>query len=69
MNPTTLMMALQLLQSLPALIAAGAEVKGLVEDQTAKLKDMADTGRDPTQAEWDDLNAKIDQLRATLHGT
>lgn len=68
MNQTTLMMALQLLQSLPALIAAGAEVKGLIEDQTAKLKDMADTGRDPTPAEWDELNAKIDQARATLHG-
>lgn len=67
MNPTTMMMALQLLQSLPALIAAGAEVKGLIEDQTAKLKDMADTGRDPTQQEWDELNAQIDKLRAGLH--
>ena len=67
MNPTTMMMALQLLQSLPALIAAGAEVKGLIEDQTAKLKDMADTGRDPTQQEWDELNAQIDKLRTSLH--
>lgn len=67
MNPTTLMMALQLLQSLPALIAAGDEVKGLIEDQTAKLKDMADTGRDPTPQEWDELNAQIDNLRASLH--
>lgn len=67
MNPTTMMMALQLLQSLPALIAAGAEVKGLIEDQTAKLKDMADTGRDPTPQEWDELNAQIDKLRTSLH--
>lgn len=67
MNTTALMMALQLLQSLPALIAAGAEVKGLIEDQTAKLKDMADTGRDPTQEEWNELNAQIDKLRASLH--
>jgi len=67
MNTTALMMALQLLQSLPALIAAGAEVKGLIEDQTTKLKDMADTGRDPTQQEWDELNAQIDKLRASLH--
>lgn len=67
MNTTALMMALQLLQSLPALIAAGAEVKGLIEDQTAKLKDMADTGRDPTPQEWDELNAQIDKLRASLH--
>ncbi len=67
MNTTALMMALQLLQSLPALIAAGAEVKGLIEDQTAKLKDMADTGRDPTPQEWDELNAQIDNLRASLH--
>lgn len=67
MNTTALMMALQLLQSLPALIAAGAEVKGLIEDQTAKLKDMADTGRDPTPQEWDELNAQIDKLRTSLH--
>ena len=67
MNPTTMMMALQLLQSLPALIAAGDEVKGLIEDQTAKLKDMADTGRDPTPQEWDELNAQIDKLRTSLH--
>lgn len=67
MNTTALTMALQLLQSLPALIAAGAEVKGLIEDQTAKLKDMADTGRDPTQQEWDELNAQIDKLRTSLH--
>lgn len=69
MNPTTLMMALQLLQSLPALIAAGAEVKDLIEEQTTSLKNMADTGRDPTPEEWAYLNAKIDQLRASLHST
>lgn len=62
-----LAMALQLLNALPALIAAGVEVKDLIEDQTAKLQAMADEGRDPTPAEWDDLNAKIDALRAELH--
>lgn len=67
MNPTALTMALQILQSLPALIAAGAEVKDLIEEQTAALKNMADTGRDPTPVEWANLNAKIETLRAELH--
>lgn len=62
-----LAMALQLLNALPPLIAAGIEVKGLIEDQAAKLKVMADEGRDPTQQEWDDMNAKIGELRAELH--
>lgn len=66
MNPT-LLMALQLINSLPPLIAAGIEVKDLIEEQGAKLQDMANTGRKPTDQEWDDLNDKIDALRALLH--
>lgn len=62
-----LLMAIQLLQTLPTLIAAGVEVKGLIERQSAKLQDMANTGRKPTDQEWDELNAEIDALRAQLH--
>ena len=62
-----LLMALQLLQSLPSLIAAGAEVTTLIQEQSTKLQDMANTGRKPTDQEWDELNAKIDALRGQLH--
>lgn len=62
-----LLMAIQLLQTLPTLIAAGIEVKGLIERQSAKLQDMATTGRKPTDQEWDELNAEITALRAQLH--
>jgi hypothetical protein len=62
-----LAMALQLLNALPTLIAAGIEVKGLIEEETAKLQTMADEGRDPTPAEWDALNTRIEGLRAELH--
>ena len=66
MNPT-LLMAIQFLNSLPPLIAAGLEVKGLIEEQSAKLQDMANSGRKPTDQEWDELNAKIQALRTQLH--
>jgi len=60
-------MAMQLLAALPALLEAGADIKELVEDQTAKLRAMQDEDRDPTQEEWDELNAKITALRGELH--
>lgn len=62
-----LLMALQLLQSLPSLLAAGAEIKTLIETTSAKLQDMASTGRKPTDQEWDELNAEIERLRGDLH--
>lgn len=66
MNPA-LLMALQLLQSLPALISAGVEVKGLIETQSAKLTDMVANSRDPSAQDWADLNAQIFALRGQLH--
>lgn len=67
MNPSILM-AIQIIQSLPGLIAAGIEVKGLIDEHTAKLADMATTGRSPTADEWAELNAQITSLRIALHG-
>lgn len=63
----TLLMALQLLQVIPDLVAAGVEVKGLVDEYSTKLNAMAAEKRDPTAEEWAELNATIQRLRSQLH--
>lgn len=62
-----LLMALQLMQSLPALVKAGQDIAELVQTQSAKIKAMADENRDPTSEEWYELNKQIDALRGQLH--
>lgn len=69
MNPAALMYALQALEVIPQLISAGQNVIGLVEHTTSAMKKMVAENRDPTPGEWDDLNQKIDDLRAQLHST
>lgn len=64
---TALAFAMQLLESLPALIDAGVKVKDLLANGNAKLQIFAAEGRDPTPEEWDDLNASIDAKRKELH--
>ncbi len=59
--------ATQLLSSLPSLIEAGVAVVDLVKNGSAKLKVFADEKRDPTDAEWAELNASIEAKRAELH--
>lgn len=59
--------ALQILQQIPALIAAGQSVLGLVQDGSAALEKMVSENRDPTEAEWDALNAVTKALRDQLH--
>lgn len=59
--------AIQLLTSLPSLIQAGVDITNLVSDSTEKLKSMQAENRDPTPAEWDELNARIKSLRGELH--
>ncbi len=68
MNPA-LLFAIQLFQSLPGLIAAGVEIKGLVDEYTAKLESMAAQKRDPSADEWLELNARIVSLRQKLHAS
>lgn len=63
-----LLYATQLLGMLPSLLAAGQNVAELVQHGNASLKAMADEKRDPTPAEWDELNAKIRALQDELHG-
>lgn len=62
-----LLLAIQLLQTLPTLLSATAEIKATIDKHTARLQDMANTGRKPTDAEWDEVNADIEALRAQLH--
>lgn len=59
--------AMELLGSLPGLIAGGIEVVGLIERGNASLKTFAEEKRDPTPAEWDELNAEIAAKRKELH--
>lgn len=58
--------ALQLLSSLPGLIASGEQAIALIEAHTAALKAMVAEGRSPTQAEWDALNSVLGGLEAQL---
>lgn len=69
MPVTTIAYAVQLLSSLPALIQAGRDVVGVVQNGTAKLQTMQAEGRDPTQAEWDELDADIKRLQGELHSS
>lgn len=57
----------QILGILPGLIQAGVEVTGFIQKYRDRIDEMATTGRDPTQQEWDELNAEIARLRGELH--
>jgi hypothetical protein len=58
--------ALQLLTSLPGLIASGEQGIALIEAHTAALKAMVAENRSPTQDEWDALNSVLGGLEAQL---
>lgn len=62
-----LLYALQVLQVLPQLIAAGQDVAGFIQQANTSLKNMQDQKRDPTAEEWAALNTQIDALRKQLH--
>ena len=59
--------ALQIMTALPALLQAGLDVKDLIESTRDRMKEMHDENRDPNDADWAELNEKIDALRAQLH--
>ena len=67
MNPAALLYAIQLLSQLPTLILAGQEVIGLINNGKKALEDMQATGRDPSDAEWKELNDSIAALGDRLH--
>lgn len=58
--------AIAVLQALPYLLQAGAEVGALVNSAVASLKAMQAEGRDPTAAEWAALNATMGETLAAL---
>ena len=62
-----IMYALQVLEALPGLIAAGQSVVALVQNTSEALKRMQAESRDPTDQEWVTLNIQIEQLRNKLH--
>ena len=67
MTAAVALYALQILQMIPGLIAAGQSVVGFVNESSAALQLMIAEKRDPTDAEWDTLNATTAALRAQLH--
>lgn len=67
MNPAIALYALQFLQSLPMLIQTGGDLIARIRDENAKIDQMIADDREPTDAEWDALNAATAVLRAKLH--
>lgn len=56
-------LAITLLQSLPGLIAAGADITNLVKEGSARVSKAGE----PTQEDWDWLNGEIAALQKRLH--
>ena len=54
-----LAIAMAVMSELPALIAAGRDIMGLVTQTNAVLTAAQAEGRDPTAEEWEGLNAII----------
>lgn len=62
-----LLFAMQVLQALPALLAAGQNVMALVQSTNAALDRMNKENRGPSDLEWNELNQTIADLRKALH--
>lgn len=67
MGATALTYAMQLMGILPQLIGAGIEIKTMIENHNTKLDLMVAESRNPTEAEWIELNTTIAKLRVELH--
>lgn len=59
--------AILLIQNLPALIAAGQDITGLVTEANRRISDAQAEKREPTAADWDWLNGEIKALQDRLH--
>lgn len=64
---SALAFATSLLSSLPGLIAGGIQIVDLVKNGVDKLNQFSEEKRDPTNEEWDTLNASIAAKRKELH--
>lgn len=67
MNPAVLMYAMQALNAIPTLIAAGQSIADLVNQTNAAVNKMVTEKRDPTADEWAAQAQVISGLRAILH--
>lgn len=63
MNPATLIAYAELLSRLAL---AGASIMVAIQQASAEMKKMQEEGRDPTDAEWTALHARVDALRSQL---
>lgn len=64
---TALSYAMTILDAIPRLIQAGADITALITEQRAKIDEMVVAERDPTPEEWASLNEQIEALRNRLH--
>lgn len=65
--PVAIAFAIQALTQLPALIQAGADAVAAIEQTIAALQSMQAENREPTNAEWDALDARITTDLARLN--
>ncbi len=66
MNAAVIGYILQAFQIISALIRAGVDAASFIEQTSAALKVMQTENRNPTDAEWQSLDAQIASLRAKL---
>lgn len=50
----------------PKLVALGLDLAGFVGGAVAKAKVMRDENRDPTPEEWDELNARVQDVHQRI---
>ena len=63
----TLLYAMQILNILPAMLQAGQDVLTLVNQGKERLQAMQNENRDPSDADWAELNDQIYALQIKLH--
>lgn len=63
MNPATIALVLNILESLPQLIQAGVDVTNVLQNVADTIKLAQSENRDPTDAEWAALDASVQTLR------
>lgn len=61
---TILAFAIKALEAMPAVVQMTQEAISYLNSTVSSLKLMQLEGRDPTEAEWDQLNKTIEDLRA-----
>jgi len=64
---STALLILRALEILPAVLAQGGLAAMSWRSSVARVKAMVEEGRDPTEEEWEALNAELDDLQTGLH--